>query len=30
MVSHGGGAKPRIDIQRYVRLIKAGKVKFDG
>jgi S-(hydroxymethyl)glutathione dehydrogenase/alcohol dehydrogenase len=28
--SHGGSAKPHIDIPRYVRLLKAGKLTLDG
>jgi len=28
--SHGGSAVPHIDIPRYIRLIKSGKLKLDG
>lgn len=28
--SHGGDALPHIDIPRYIRLVKAGKLKLDG
>jgi S-(hydroxymethyl)glutathione dehydrogenase/alcohol dehydrogenase len=28
--SHGGSAEPHIDIPRYVRLLKAGKMTLDG
>jgi S-(hydroxymethyl)glutathione dehydrogenase/alcohol dehydrogenase len=28
--SHGGSAEPHIDIPRYVRLLKAGKLTLDG
>lgn len=28
--SHGGSAEPHIDIPRYIRLIRAGKLKLDG
>jgi S-(hydroxymethyl)glutathione dehydrogenase/alcohol dehydrogenase len=28
--SHGGGTEPHIDIPRYVRLVRAGKLKLDG
>jgi S-(hydroxymethyl)glutathione dehydrogenase/alcohol dehydrogenase len=28
--SHGGDAVPHIDIPRYIRLVKAGKLKLDG
>src|SRR5438128_3592560 len=28
--SHGGSAEPHIDIPRYVRLMKAGKLSLDG
>jgi S-(hydroxymethyl)glutathione dehydrogenase/alcohol dehydrogenase len=28
--SHGGSAEPHIDIPRYVRLMRAGKLKLDG
>lgn len=28
--SHGGSAEPHIDIPRYIRLVKAGKLKLDG
>jgi len=28
--SHGGSAEPHIDIPRYVRLLKAGKLSLDG
>jgi S-(hydroxymethyl)glutathione dehydrogenase/alcohol dehydrogenase len=28
--SHGGGARPHIDIPRYIRLYRAGKLKLDG
>ena len=28
--SHGGDARPHIDIPRIIRLVKAGRVSFDG
>jgi len=28
--SHGGGAEPHVDIPRYVRLMRAGKMTLDG
>jgi len=28
--SHGGDAVPHLDIPRIIRLIKAGRVSFDG
>jgi len=28
--SHGGNAIPHVDIPRYIRLVKAGKLKLDG
>lgn len=28
--SHGGSARPHIDIPRYIRLYRAGKLKLDG
>jgi S-(hydroxymethyl)glutathione dehydrogenase/alcohol dehydrogenase len=28
--SHGGSAVPHVDIPRYIRLVKAGKLKLDG
>ena len=28
--SHGGGSRPHIDIPRYIRLYRAGKLKLDG
>ena len=28
--SHGGDAKPQIDIPRIIKLVKAGKLSFDG
>jgi S-(hydroxymethyl)glutathione dehydrogenase / alcohol dehydrogenase len=28
--SHGGSAEPHVDIPRYVRLLKAGKLSLDG
>jgi S-(hydroxymethyl)glutathione dehydrogenase/alcohol dehydrogenase len=28
--SHGGSAMPHIDIPRIIRLVKAGRLSFDG
>jgi S-(hydroxymethyl)glutathione dehydrogenase / alcohol dehydrogenase len=28
--SHGGDARPHIDIPRIIRLVRAGRLSFDG